>query len=326
MTALAYAPSSRPRFDTAEALLFDPVATNRSATRGMLASLGFRKVQTPFDLNGLAQRLKGQAFDLVILEVRPDPKPLLGLIQDLRQGRIGLNPFTIVMATAWTLDDDVVRGVVQSGADDLMGRPFSTGFLGQRLKQLVDGRKGFVVTSDYIGPDRRRDPNRTGGAATADVPNSLKMKSSGRLDTIAVEVEIAQAVARSKGEINLEKARRNAFQMIIQAKLTVAALGGATPTEAIVADLKKIEGLAAETVRLTEASPFSMSFQMCDPIIQASQAAQKGEEMAQHLSLIAQLGTTLFATINPGKTTDEIEFQVTQTLVMIQNRMKKPTV
>jgi DNA-binding response OmpR family regulator len=323
MTALASAPSTRPRFDTAEALLFDPVATNRSATRGMLASLGFRKVQTPFDLATLGQRLRGQAFDVLIIEVRPDPKPIMSLIQDLRQGRIGLNPFSIVIATAWTLDDDVVRGVVQSGADDLMGRPFSTGFLGQRLKQLVDARKGFVVTSDYVGPDRRRDPAR-GGAPTTEVPNSLKMKSQGRVDTIAVEMEIAQAVSRSRGEINLEKARRNAFQMIIQAKLTAAALDGATPTETIVADLKKIEALAAETVRLTEASPFSMSFQMCDPIIQASQAAQKGEDMAQHMSLIAQLGTTLFATINPGKTTDEIEFQVTQTLVMIQNRPKRP--
>jgi DNA-binding response OmpR family regulator len=324
MSALATAPSARPRFETAEAMLFDPVVVNRSATRGMLASLGFRKVQTPYDLTAVSQRLRGQAFDLIILEVRPDPKPILSLIQDLRQGRIGLNPFTIVMATAWTLDDDLVRGVVQSGADDLMGRPFSTGFLGQRLKQLIDGRKGFVVTSDYIGPDRRRDPTRTGGAPTCDVPNSLKLKSSGRRDTIAIEMEIAAAISKSRGDINLEKARRNAFQLIIQSRLTASALNGATPTDMIVADLKKIEALAAETVRLTEASPFSMSYQMCDPIIQASQAAQKGEEMAHHLSLISQLGTTLFATVNPGKTTDEIEFEVTQTLVMIQNRSKRP--
>lgn len=324
MTALAVSPAARPRFEHAEALLFDPVAVNRSATRGMLAALGFRKVQTPYDLGSLSQRLRGQFYDLIIVEVRPDPKPVLNLIQDLRQGRVGLNPFTIVMATAWTLDDDVVRGVVQSGADDLMGRPFSTGFLGQRLKQLIDGRKGFVVTSDYIGPDRRRDPGRTGGAPTSDVPNSLKLKSQGRRDTIAVETEIAMAVAKSRVEINLEKARRNAFQMIIQSRLTAAALDGATPTDAIVADLKKIEALAAETVRLTEASPFSMSFQMCDPIIQAAQAAQKGEEMAHHLSLIGQLGTTLHATVNPGSTTEEIEFQVTQTLLMIKNRGKKP--
>lgn len=303
-------------------MLFDPVATNRSATRGMLATLGFRKVQTPFDTTALANRLKGQAFDLLIVEVRPDPKPVLSLVQDLRQGRLGLNPFTIIMATAWTLDDEVVRAVVQSGADDLMGRPFSTGFLGQRLKQLIDGRKGFVVTSDYIGPDRRRDPNRP-GAETREVPNSLKLKSQGRTDTIAIEMEIAQAVAKSRGEIKLEKARRNAFQIIIQGKLTGGAVDSATPTETIIAELKKIEGLAAETVRLTEGSAFSMAYQMCDPVIQAAKAAQKGEEMAHHLSLIAQLGTTLYTTISPGKTADEIDFEVTQTLMIIKNRGRK---
>lgn len=322
MTALATSPATRPRFEHAEAMLFDPVATNRSATRGMLATLGFRKVQTPFDTTALANRLKGQAFDLLIVEVRPDPKPVLTLIQDLRQGRLGLNPFTIVMATAWTLDDEVVRAVVQSGADDLMGRPFSTGFLGQRLKQLIDGRKGFVVTSDYIGPDRRRDPNRP-GAETREVPNSLKLKSQGRTDTIAIEMEIAQAVAKSRGEIKLEKARRNAFQIIIQGKLTGGAVDSATPTETIIAELKKIEGLAAETVRLTEGSAFSMAYQMCDPVIQAAKAAQKGEEMAHHLSLIAQLGTTLYTTISPGKTADEIDFEVTQTLMIIKNRGRK---
>lgn len=322
MTALATAPAQRPRFEHAEALLFDPVATNRSATRGMLATLGFRKVQTPFDTVALGHRLKGQAFDLIIVEVRPDPKPVLSLIQDLRQGRLGLNPFTIIMATAWTLDDEVVRAVVQSGADDLMGRPFSTGFLGQRLKQLIDGRKGFVVTSDYIGPDRRRDPNRP-GAETRDVPNSLKLKSQGRTDTIAIEMEIAQAVAKSKGEIKLEKARRNAFQMIIQGKLTASAVDGPTPTDTIIAELKKIEGLAGETVRLTEGSPFSVAYQMCDPIVQAAKAAQKGEEIAHHLALIAQLATTLYSTISPGKTTDEIDFEVNQILMVIKNRGRK---
>lgn len=323
MSALAKPPSTRPRFEHAETLLFDPVAANRSATRGMLASLGFRKVHTQFDIEGCLQRIKGQAFDLIMLEAKPDLRPTLKLIQDLRQGRIGLNPFTIVMVTAWTLDDDVVRGVVQAGADDLMGRPFSTDFLGARLRYLIDGRKGFVVTSDYVGPDRRKDPNRAPGAPTREVPNSLKLKSQGRTDTIAIEMEIAQAVAKSRGEINLEKARRNAFQMIIQAKLTSAALDGPTPTESIILDLKKIEGLATETVRLTEGTPFSASFQMCDPIVQACQAAQKGEEIAHHLSLVAQLGTTLSSTISPGRTADEIEFEVTQTLVMIQNRNKK---
>jgi DNA-binding response OmpR family regulator len=324
MSALAQPAGLKPRYELAEVVLFDPVATNRSATRGMLATLGFRKVHTPYDIAALHQLLKGQSVDLMVLETRPDPKPILNVIQELRQGRLGLNPFAIVISTTWTLDDDLVRKVVQSGSDDLMGRPFSTGFLGQRVKQLIDGRKGFVVTADYVGPDRRRDPGRNGGAPTRDVPNSLKMKAQGRGDSISIEMEIAASIARSKGDINLEKARRNAFQMIIQAKLTGSAAQGATPTAQIIADLRKIEGLAAETVRLTESSPFSMSFQMCDPIIQAAQAAQQGQELEHHLSLIGQLATTLFSTLSPGRSSEEIDFEVTQTIVMIQSKQSRP--
>jgi DNA-binding response OmpR family regulator len=323
MSAVAHAASIKPRYDLAEVVLFDPVTINRSATRGMLASLGFRKVHTPYDVAALQQRLKGQSVDLLILEVRPDPLPVLSIIQDLRQGRLGLNPFAIVVATAWTLDDDVVRRVVQSGADDLTGRPFSTGFLGQRVKQLIDARKGFVVTADYIGPDRRRDPNRSGGAPTREVPNSLKMKAQAAGDSMSVELEISNQIAKIRGDINLEKARRNAFQMIIQSKLTAGAAQGATPTAQIIAELKKVEGLAAETVRLTESSPFSMSFQMCDPIIQAAQAAQQGQELDHHLSLIGQLATTLFATLSPGRSSEEIEFEVTQTIMMIQSKQPR---
>lgn len=323
MSATAIQSAAKPRYEAAEVVLYDPVSANRSATRGGLAALGFRRVTTPFDMMALHQRLKNQSVDLLLLEVRPEPAPILSLIQDIRQGRLGLNPFTIIMATAWTLDDDIVRKVVQSGADDLMGRPFSIAFLGQRVKHLIDNRKGFVVTADYIGPDRRRDTARGTGAPTKDVPNSLKMKAQGRADAFSIEAEVAVAINKTKGDINIEKARRNAFQMIIQSKLTAGALEGSTPTGTIMADLQKIEDLAAQTVRLTEASPFSMSFQMCEPIIQASQAARRGEEQAHHLSLIAQLGTTLFATLSPGRSTDEIEFEVTQTIMTIQSRSQR---
>jgi CheY-like chemotaxis protein len=321
--ALAPSASNKPRYDTAEVALFDPVATNRSATRGALASLGFRRVQTPYDVPSLVQRLKGQNFDLVVVEVRPDPRPVLSLIQDVRQGRVGLNPFTIIVATAWTLDDDIVRKVMQSGADDLLGRPFSIGFMGQRIKQLVDARKGFVVTADYIGPDRRRDAARGTGAPLIQAPNSLKLKAACGLDSMAAETAAAAQIAKSREDVNLAKSRRNAFTIVIQAKLIQAALEGSTPTSTLQADLQKIEDLAAETVRRTEASPFSMSFQMCEPIIQAAKAAMRGEEIAHHLSLIGQLGTTLYATLTPGRSTDEIDFEVTQAMFAIQSRAQR---
>jgi hypothetical protein len=42
-------------------------------------------------------------------------------------------------------------------------RPFSTSFAEDRIRTLIRARKPFIVTSDYIGPDRRRD--KTAAAA-----------------------------------------------------------------------------------------------------------------------------------------------------------------
>ncbi|MBK0572118.1 response regulator receiver protein, partial [Klebsiella pneumoniae] len=81
-------------------------------------------------------------------------------IQDLRQGGQGFNPFIVIIVTAWEKSGALVSRVVNSGADDLLLRPFSTTLLGQRIETHVERRKGFVVTTDYVGPDRRKDLTR----------------------------------------------------------------------------------------------------------------------------------------------------------------------
>ncbi len=54
--------------------------------------------------------------------------------------------------------------------------------LGQRIESHVERRKrGFVVTSDYVGPDRRKDLSRPSNVELFEPPNSLKMKAKDRL-------------------------------------------------------------------------------------------------------------------------------------------------
>ena len=71
--------------------------------------------------------------------------------------------------------------MVSSGADDLLLRPFSTALLGQRIEAHIDRRKGFVITTDYVGPDRRKDNSRASNVELFEPPNSLKMKAKDKL-------------------------------------------------------------------------------------------------------------------------------------------------
>ncbi len=89
--------------------------------------------------------------------------------------------------------------MVNSGADDLLLRPFSTTLLGQRIEAHVERRKGFVITTEYVGPDRRKEPG--GGAIDLfDPPNSLKMKAKEKLsaDVIAKRLDAELQTAREK--------------------------------------------------------------------------------------------------------------------------------
>ena len=65
------------------------------------------------------------------------------------------------IVTAWLNDQGLIGRVIDFGADDLLLRPFSATLLESRIRVHAERRKDFVTTSDYVGPDRRRDQART---------------------------------------------------------------------------------------------------------------------------------------------------------------------
>ena len=63
---------------------------------------------------------------------------------------------------------------MRSGADDLVVLPLSTTIIQQRVKFLVNMRKPFVVSSNYIGPARPVDfEGMEKTSKPIDVPNVL---------------------------------------------------------------------------------------------------------------------------------------------------------
>ncbi len=206
---------SRRFLETAEILIYDPVAANRNATRASLLSLGYRKVAAAPTLDILSARLRDAPPDLLLAEVSGGDPQICEAIQSVRRGVLGDNPFIVVLATTWRRDASIITQAVNSGADDLMARPVSTGLLGERIRLHVERRKAFVVTSDYIGPDRRRVP-RPGDAPGMDVPNLLKLRASDTATDDEIVRRIAQSVAAGKKKLNTEKVRRDAVQLCLQ--------------------------------------------------------------------------------------------------------------
>ncbi|MBN9554102.1 MAG: hypothetical protein J0H61_05400, partial [Alphaproteobacteria bacterium] len=159
--------------------------------------------------------IQRQTPDIVLGEAQGAADELCQAIQQLRQGAAGYNPFIVIIVTAWEKSSALINKVVNSGADDLLLRPFSTALLGTRIEAHIERRKGFVITTDYVGPDRRRDSGRAGDCDMFDPPNSLKMKAKDKLsaDVIAKKLDAELQVARER--LAGEKLRRDSFQVCV---------------------------------------------------------------------------------------------------------------
>jgi CheY-like chemotaxis protein len=200
-----------PSYEAAEALVYDPVAVNRGATRSALAAIGFRQIEAVASVSDFARAIYRLSPDLIVCEVQTGEMQVCDQIQAMRNGMTGYNPFVVVIATTWDKSKTMVRRVIDSGADDLILRPFSNGILASRIEAATHHRKGFVITHDYIGPDRRRDPGRV-SAVLFEPPNSLAMKADGRQKAEAEAKQFDEELRAARAFLSGEKIRRDAFQ------------------------------------------------------------------------------------------------------------------
>ena len=176
-------------FSRARVALCDAAYMNRQTTLGGLQSIGFANVEPYGRIGQLADALQYTNFDLIIAELRDQEAQVFKFIKALRARKIGCNPFSVVILTAWDLNEDTVRGVLSSGADDLLGRPFSIKQLQQRVLGTINQRKHYVVTCDYLGPSRRSGQRPEDAESMFDPPNSLKNHTGNRGELSQSEIE-----------------------------------------------------------------------------------------------------------------------------------------
>ena len=206
---------SRLSYDSVDVLIYDPVPSNRTATRATLYALGFRRTETVSTLEAFIESVHKNSPDIALCEAGGAVDELCGAIQQMREGVACHNPFIVIIVTAWDKSSALINKVVSSGADDLILRPFSTAQLGQRIEAHIDRRKGFVITTDYVGPDRRKDSTRASNVELFDPPNSLKMKAKGKLPSEAIALKLDSELKAAREKLTSEKLRRDSFQVCI---------------------------------------------------------------------------------------------------------------
>jgi DNA-binding response OmpR family regulator len=308
---------ARLSYDSVEALIYDPVSANRTATRAALYSLGFRRTETVPTLEAMVEVIQKQTPDLVLAETQGAADELCLAIQQLRQGAGGYNPFIVIIVTAWEKTSALINKVVNSGADDLLLRPFSTALLGTLIEAHIERRKGFVITTDYVGPDRRRDASRPGDAEMFDPPNSLKMKAKDRMsaDLIAKKLDMELQVAREK--LAGEKLRRDSFQICILWRLLREQRLG---TPQFGADLIKLGNLTRSIERRSTDTGREKVPERCAVILAAIDGLKNGQDCEAALSSIGAAALGMHQLICPEKSPADQLNEIDATVAIIRAR------
>jgi len=318
---------SRISYDTAEALIYDPVVGNRATTRSALYALGFRKLESVATLEAFNSHIMRRPPDLAICEAQGAEEGLCRSIQLLRQGLAAYNPFIVIIVTAWENRNSLVSQVVNSGADDLILRPFSTTNLEQRIRTHVERRKGFVITSEYVGPDRRHNTSRASNVELFQPPNSLKMKAKERISAEEAALRLESELKAAREKLTAEKLTRDAFQICVLWRLMrgYAAEHGRENFENFEqgkydADLARLREVAKSVSRRSRDTEFEAAVEWCDSILSAIEGLELGVDRNASMHLLGHAAVNLNQIFSPDKTKDENLAEIDATVATIKAR------
>jgi DNA-binding response OmpR family regulator len=308
---------ARLSYDNAETLVYDPVSANRAATRAALYNLGFRRIETTATLEAFGECIKRRPPDLALCEIQGADSDLCQMIQSLRQGIDGNNPFVVIIVTAWENSTALVSRVLNSGADDLLLRPFSTTLLGNRIRTHIERRKGFVITSDYVGPDRRRDDARPSNVDLFAPPNSLKMKAEERITSEEAAQKLDAQLKTARERLSNEKLRRDGFQVCVLWRLLQGHVPGTAQYDA---DLAKLKHVTAAMARRCRGGEYDAAMVWCDSVLAAAEGLEAGVDRNASMHLLGHAALNLNQVFAPEKTTSQHLQQIDSTVAMVKAR------
>ena len=157
--------------------------------------------------------------DLIVTDTAISGGNVFAMVERIRTGDLGANPFVPVILMTWNADGVAIKKAVNCGVDFILAAPFSPADVFKRIKILINERKPFVVTSEYIGPDRRRDPGRGDtDILQIEVPNTLRAKAKGEHVDLT---DLGAAVSEVMAEVNEQRLVRHSYQINLLVEMIV---------------------------------------------------------------------------------------------------------
>lgn len=198
------------QYDNIRVVLAEPRTELRKTLKACLHEHGFRSVLDTGNLSQVANAVREGNVDLLIADTSLPEGDFNEFVTELRHGKHGANPFLVTITLVSSPNRASVQAAIDSGTDHVLAKPFNPEAMVSQVEELTHGRKRFVVTTDYIGPDRRSG-TRPGAMEIpqVDVPNALRQRMTGQMS----ERVLRRHVDAAKHTVNEQKVVRHAFQI-----------------------------------------------------------------------------------------------------------------
>ncbi|WP_081609048.1 bacteriohemerythrin [Paramagnetospirillum caucaseum] len=162
------------------ALICEPSSTIRSGIRFTLNEIGITNIEESNNFIAIDESCKNGGFQIVVMDAVLDGNDSAYFIRQIRSLQTNSDPFVLTVLLLSSRDEVAVRSAMSSGTDSVLLIPFSSGQLRDQIVGHVERRRPFIVTQDYIGPERRNE-SRPGCASAPQiiVPNPVEALGRG---------------------------------------------------------------------------------------------------------------------------------------------------
>lgn len=173
----------------------------RNQLRDMFKSQGIVQIVCHGNMAGLKEVMAEVPPDLLVISDDFDTD-VFGAIKEIRSQKLGDNPFLPITMLVNANRPHSLKMAIGTGVDDIIVKPLTPERVQERLRLVTFHRQPFIVTDDYMGPQRKN------------------MELTGRVRRIAVLNTFLEKVnGRDFDKSTLKEAVEGSLQQVLQAKL-----------------------------------------------------------------------------------------------------------
>ncbi len=300
-------------------LLVDAEVQLRQGLRNILMQEGYRGVKDVSTVSGARENIRKSPPDLLVVDSRMPDGDSISMIEHIRFKRLGSNPFITIIVMVWSPNREMVDRITKCGVDDLLVKPIAPTKLMERINYLAGTRKPFVVTSEYIGPDRRSGRKLKEGeeADPADdvprieVPNTLGAKAAGESVDF---VELQEIFASAMYEINDQRLKRHSYRIAAIVDKIVPAYEKKNVTLAEQKEVVRLSDISREVSERIEDSDFEQVTDLCETLEAVTSSIRcdpKNPDM-RDVDLLKAISDAIVVSFNLEKASAEFAAEVSQ--------------